>query len=875
MAKDCRSNVLKFFGDSLKKGLITEPEIDDILKTIEDIRKNIFATGGGSKEFQEAFNELFGNIKKKNLADQAAIIHNRNSISQRIEIADQEVFRGDIRQGILAATVGGAGVPTPFGNRSPYVRGRARQRLYTSNFINALEDADLKEKLQTAPEGLEKDIYTELFQFETDRFGSTKNADAVAAAKIIRGLNDQILADKNTSGIRTGRLPDFIVPRSYDNMKVKDMGLDTYLDLMLGKDRNGNGSADIERTLGLDASEQRMSDFFTEAWNDKVFGKFDRPDANGDDITDQFSSKWNLKRRNIKSKSRKIHFKSGSHEFEVMKQIGREGGLYRATLNHIERASKSMALVESLGTNPLEGYKRFIAGTKKKLRARGDSENLKRIEQMEADGTVDEIFNEISGESQAAGITTKAKYGRWFRSLTNLRFLANAGVRGMTDLASSSAILRSTTGENFWSAHAKMVDGYMASMTPARKKDFARKMNALVTDELGAAVARFHDGEISPGGIMSKAEQLFFRANGTHWQTTTARLANERVFSMELFDRAGDSFDKLDTRFRASLERYGVDDIQWDILREAKDEFYDGNGGITVEGLDKLSDARISEIVGGRSNLGPKALRQEAKLNLLSYVGDQGELGSPNPNARTRLFLLAGENPDTTAGFVRRFMAQFRSHAVTMHQVLGRAVLSNPDKTARTIREAVTPFNGKTADIDNLVGMVLSASALAYVADSAIQIANGKTPRDPFNPETAIRAFTQSGMGGLYADFGSVDYSSPFNSVASTALGPFGQDLEKAVGFGAGLIRAVGAEAGLVKPKTKKPKPFFETQAKAATKLLGGFIPFQNAPLIRPLYDYTAGYRIQEMLNDGSIRRKEKAVKEAGQSFFVDPSEVL
>jgi hypothetical protein len=66
----------------------------------------------------------------------------------------------------------------------------------------------------------------------------------------------------------------------------------------------------------------------------------------------------------------------------------------------------------------------------------------------------------------------------------------------------------------------------------------------------------------------------------------------------------------------------------------------------------------------------------------------------------------------------------------------------------------------------------VTSTVLGYAAMTAKDMLKGKTPRDPKDPNTIIKAFTQGGGAGIYGDFLFGEYNRFGQSPLETAAGP-------------------------------------------------------------------------------------------------------
>lgn len=843
--------------------VFSDDQLVGFLEDVQNIRDDVRKIGGDA-DFNKAFAEKMNQVRMGIRQRQMNLVRSRKDIRAALEFLNQDAFKGDVAEAVIALTVGGTQRLSKMGNLSIADRTLVLQAKYFTNYKSILEEIDAYDIMRKST--MDDDVAEAMFQLKPGGdLSKIKNDLAVDIAKRISSVQDQMLKELKRSGIEINRTAGYIFRQSHDPRKIMGDVKDSVKSRKLWKSFILS-HLDRDRTFGKNATRKEVDTFLDKAYADITTGAADLNTGKG--ISDEFVTVWD--RRLIGqalNKSRKLHFKSGRDFMDYHRSFGRDGGLHDSITKSLEFNARTAALRGRLGADPEANLPGIIKRWRNQFRAEGKDkeadklnamlrgENLSVSVEFAAMGGLEGIFRQLSGQSQMAGRSGLAKLSRNLRQGANIRLLPNAGIRSIADLGLIMTSLRSSTGKGYFESGADMVKNFMKTVKPSDQKIVAQKANLIIADDLNAAVQRWQSGEVSGQGFMAKLEQLSFRISGLHWLTNASRTSSIRMFMTELSDRSTMSLKEMrtqDPKFAAALNRIGITEAEWEVVRLGSEDVL-GVQGITPEAIKSLDDAVVEKVIkpfGLKKSA--EDIKAETEIKITAFLHDQAMLGSPGQSPRTRAVLIGGTLEDTLGGQARRFVAQFKSFAVTMHQVVGRSVLSNPEKSARTLGEAFNPMNGKTADFSNLIGMITTTSLLAYMADTIIDVANNRTPKDPFDPKTAINALVRSGAGGLYIDFLAGEYQKNYRSPIADLAGPVAGDINTLGEFWAKALR-------------------FDVKPKDVKKTLGQFVPFRNFPVGQAAFDYMIGHSINESLNPGSMRRMKKRLRNEGRDFIFEP----
>lgn len=806
MARDCFNEIKKLLGEQFDEDVANR-----ILDDLEVLKANESSVG-----FRRKAAQYFRDNQVMNATQRKQRLSNLTKVGERRAFYERFNDPVEALQGLLAGSqrnVAGA-------NFSVERVQRALDSKWKSALQGGLEDAGVWDSVRRGQ--LEKQIAQELFEFRPGgQPGVSGSIDARKAAEVIHNTQKLILKELRDSGADIGDVPGYIMRQSHDAATLREIGFDAWATKIVPR-------LDLERTFGIHSKDAKFIDKrLRQAYDDIVFGRDQQ--ADGAQISDELIT-VNKRPASLArkfEKSRKLHFKSGEDFFEYNREFGKHT-LIDSIMSSINQNSKNSALMQFFGTNPEASFQADITRLLRAANARGDKPTVEKLQSNRK--KIESLFAEVKGLTNIPGRSILAKTARGVRAFQNMSKLGGVALASITDLGSSAAILRSATGKGFLESHLDLAKSFLATIAPKQRKLWARKTGLFIDDMLGDLHSRF-DHDAGEPGLISKAERLFFKVNGLADQTAIGRTAVARQFAIELAEQSSKGFNQLAPRVRANLQRYNITSSDWALIKNAVEDI-EGVRAITPESVLQLDM--------------PADKKRDLEFKIMSYLSDHADLGVPQPGARTRNFLLRGTSPDEGMGQFLRFVAQFKSFPVTMHSVLSRVAMSDPQRNINNLREIFLA----RGDMQNLAGLVISTTALGYLGKAMLDTARGRTPEDPLRPDTWANAFLRGGSAGLYGDFILGEYDRAGRSVLATAAGPTLSQVD---------------EVGKIWAKARKG----QDASRDFTRLLIGNTPGQNLFWLRPSLDYLILNEIQESLSPGYLRRRENRLRQQNQEFFV------
>lgn len=756
-----------------------------------------------------------------------------SAIAKRQRIID--IFAGRYRQDIisqlpnnpaLALTALNVGINKPIkGGRASV---DARQKEAAANLVGTamseLRKAGVLEFFQSADEAFEREIGREMEQLnlKDGQPGVTKNAEALKIARVLNDVTESARVLQNDAGAYIGKREGYIAPQSHDSAKLYRAGYKKWRDNILPRlaDDMFDDVDDPEKFL------QGVFDGLVTGLHHKVSGDEGQPP--GISLPGNRAAKA--------SSQRVINFKSFEDWYEYNKEFG-SGTLRESVINGWQKAGRNIGIMQVWGTNPKAAFQKTVDDLRSKYR------NDKKIyDKLNSQALVNQ-FDQIDGTANIPGNISLAQVGQGVRAVNSLAKLGASTLSAVTDEATMAAEMSYQTG-SFLKGHQLALEARLMAVPEALRAETTDLMGVGIDGLLGNVLSRFDasDGTI---GTMSKAMNLFFKLNLQTWWDDSGRRGFAMVMGRELALKSKLAWDGLGQDFSRVLQLYDIGAKEWELLRRFAKKAEDGREYMTP---DVARDIPDSEIVAYRdaqklTDGQIRRTRNELEQKLRMYFVDRSEYAILRPGARERAIMYQGLKPGTPMGEVARMFWQFKSFSTAfITKAWGREMYGRgqPPLSAGSIR--------------GMSGLILSTTALGYMAMSIKDTLKGKEPRDPTTWAAWQGALLQGGGMGIFGDYVFGNYNRFGASFWSTVLGPTAGNAEEVIKLWS------AAKNG-------------DDVAAKSLRLVQNNIPFANLFYVRPALDYMILYDLQEAVNPGSLRRMEKRVKEQNnQRYYLPPS---
>lgn len=728
-------------------------------------------------------------------------------------------------------------------------------------------------------ETFDRQVAREMARLNGAAIEATGEADAAAVAKVLVAAQEEGRTMQNTAGAWIGKLEGYIGRQSHDALKVAggfwreveflartrgDVGaarleasrkaFRAWRDFIRPRldPRTFEGLAEADLALAADAKALQAAGvidgasleerFLYRVWSDIVSGAHEV--ISGASDVGEFRPPPGKAR--AVSKSRVLHFASPDAWMDYHARYG-HGSLLGVVMGDLERAAKNTALMRRWGPNPQAAYDNEVARLMEEARARGDVAAMRRLQSHMRSAE----FGQLTGEASRPESLRFAKIGQAIRLDQQLSKL---GAMVLSAIGTDQALAAQT----FQRAGGKWLDGYAGAFTGILRLEGADASRAADLLDAGARSAgahltgRFNAGD-GPLGWGAWAQRLFYKVNGFEFLAQGHRHGVAAILAAHMGEQAQFAYGRLNAGFRETLERFGIGEKAWDLVRRGAAKADDGRTYLTFEHLAEISDAEAWAHAGltKKAQRTPETaarVRADLETQFRAMVTNILDDSLTEPRARERVGLTRGSRPGTVLGEAIRLFTQFWS--------FNQAVIG------RHLAPAMRGYAGRQP-VALMAQLILGTTLGGYVSLQAKQIVKGREPRRFTDDEghldggLFVAAMLQGGGLGIYGDFlfGEANRNGLGFSVGSMA-GPAVSELEAA----AQIVRS--AISG-------------DTEDLPADMVRLGVrnAPFVNLWYTRLALDYTVLWRLQEALSPGYLERYQRRVEDQeGARFLVEPT---
>lgn len=821
---------------------LSDDEMTEIVETLQAKQREIQARDA-SLSMEEAALQAADELSRN--AEAAAVIERRNAhinFRRRAEAISYIRTNWSDRPDLgLESFLVGTNVARMGSRRSVSAEQKELSQSYIAGLLTDLEKSDHLPILTSGT--MDREITKALWQLNKevpDFRGIPENAQEIAG--IIRKWQEAARIDANRAGAAIGKLDNYIARQTHDNYKMEAAGFKEWRDFILPR-------LDPARTF---SESKDVDKFLLETFNGLVSGVHLK---HGADKKSGFKGPRNLAKK--LSHERVLHFKDAYSWFEYNQQFG-TGNLREAIIGGLDKMGESTALMRKLGTNPEANWDQILDALRNDLK--GNPDGLRKFEE-DARGMLQNRFHEVDGTSRIPTSHSAARVASNLRAWQSMTKLGGAVVSAISDLPVAASEFR-YQGQGFFGPLAEIMTKMVDGKKTAEKREILSSLGVFMDSMRGDVVSRF-SADDSLGGRMSRAQRLFFKANGLTWWTDTVRSSVALMMSHNLALHRGKSFDNMGDMARV-LRLYGIDQGRWYLLGKAPQKLADGREYMTGDGIDQIPDADLAAYLESQGrqpiDAAVRELREELKTQLRSFITDRASYAVIEPDARTRSIMLQGTRPGTVPGELLRFAGQFKAFPVAVLQKsVGRELFGRgyaaPQYGAGRMKELSQALSSGNGEMLGLATLLLWTTAFGYLAMSAKDMLKGKNPRPINDKDTWIAAMLQGGALGIYGDFLFGESNRFGGGPIQTAAGP---------------VLGMGEDAIKLYHKLKSG----DDAAANTFRFALNNTPFLNLFYTRAMMDYMFLYSVQEAMNPGYLRRMERRVqKENEQTFFLKPSE--
>jgi hypothetical protein len=462
---------------------------------------------------------------------------------------------------------------------------------------------------------------------------------------------------------------------------------------------------------------------------------------------------------NSRDAARLFQMKDAENWMHFAESVGEHASPYYAAVDHIHSIAKDTALLRIMGPNPAASLRFMLdilgrepgrlAVRAADLEKGGVAEATRLNQKIAARNGSDQqrlknLYAEVAGTNR---VPVNSEIARRFADTRSLLIGAQLGGTLITALNDPGTMLMTA---RFNGIPISNVVRWTARMVKERGSEVFAAQQGLIMDTL-AQVARAHDsvmGDTIRTGIAAKIGGAVIRASGLRRWTegikhgyalgTQAHLATEA---------AGKDFTELHPAFRASLERYGIGEAEWNVFRAATPS-EPRPGAVFLSSMDV-------------AKLGTPAA-QAASEKLAQYINSTMNYALlAHPPARLRALMVGDTKAGTVVGELRASMGMYRSWTGGMIYLHGAQMLARGWDGSRLGHAALT---------------FATVTALGAAAMQIKEVLAGRDPK-PLDASSEgrhawLHAMLQGGGLGIFGDLLAVDKTKYGNSWASVFAGP-------------------------------------------------------------------------------------------------------
>jgi hypothetical protein len=780
----------------------------------------------------------------------AAIIQKRNAMlnrARRLEIVDFALTSYPDRPELaFEAKLSGVTKGARVGSRSSVFATQVSLAAKHGMALMAeLRDKNLAKAFNSG--ALDREIWRAIHQLdaETPNMANIPQ-EAVDIAKAIQRQTESLRVLANQNGASIGKLAGYVIKQTHNYAKIRgDVdGWTRYMDEFLDWERSFPEVSDPVKRQEL------LKDLYMSlASGVHLSHPAGRAERGGRNIDASFEGVANIGRKI--SQDRVLHFKDADAEYNYNVKYG-AGNLGQGVMYGIESMARNIGIMHHLGPNADNNLKLAMKEVLREIKKRGDPDALSKAENK-MNRIMERLWPNVNGLVNVPGNKMLAQVSAIGRAIQQLSKLGGALLSSFVDLPTYASEIR-YQGGGMLSGLAESVGSIGAGMGAAEKARLLSAIGVFHDGMLSAAPKRYDPNNGVPGAF-SSAVNTFYTLNLLRGWTDNLRTGFALARSRYLGDIASMAYADIHPDMQRVLNIYNLGEAEWSLLSRATEQADDGNIYMTAEGVESLGDDIIGgyvEAKGGKATPASiRRARQEVAQDFRNYFLDRSTTAVPEPDAKTRSYLLGGTQAGTPEHEILSHIMLFKSFPTAILQrVLSREIYG---KGATTMKEALKNGNGEMLGLANLI---VWNTAFGYLSMTAKDLAKGKTPRDPEDPKTYMAAMVQGGGLGIYGDFLFGEMKNRYGGGAlSTLLGPTAGTFDSVVDI------------------AQRARDGDDVAAQTFRTVLNN-TPFINLFYTRAALDYLILYQIGENLNPGYLSRMEKrSEKETGSTFIYPPSQ--
>lgn len=577
--------------DLVRKSIpdMSQKEMAEVIDAMKAEQANFIRQGHTPNEAAKmASTKVAGDIRA------AVKIEKRNAAMNRrirLENLDYVVsgWMDDPVEGLLALLYGSPKA-RPGSRNSAGAAQSANFRRYIGGLERELREQGLYDVLRRRE--MDDDIAKALWYLEDDTILKSLPSSAVKTATILRKWQEVARLEANRAGAWIGKLKNYVIRQTNNSDKISSLGPEKWKALAIKE-------MDFERMFP-DGLPENMDTWLTEAYNNITTGV--RPRTRADRTAERmgaFKGPRNLAKS--VSAERVFYFKDADSWVRYNKEAG-SGALMEGYINDIHRRAEATGLMQVWGTNPEYNLDAVVKAIKTQL-SRTDPEALRKFNSQSRGGNkFENAMRELTGYTRTVASSRLAHVGAFIRAWNVVTTLGTAVLQAVGDVPLKASLLR-FQGNSFLGQLGKgLIDPLKRVLAGAGSMERQAALNALGHFNDVAVrnmVSRFSPDENIPGKIQA-ATNMFFKWNLLGGWTEEGRRGALEAMGTFLGQHHEIPWEQLGEQMKHSLRRFGIDNREWEVIRQGMVEDDNGVKFLTPDKVRDLPLDLFTELGGRR-----------------------------------------------------------------------------------------------------------------------------------------------------------------------------------------------------------------------------------------------------------------------------------
>lgn len=571
-----------------------------------------------------------------------------------------------------------------------------------------------------------RDLVKELFGDDS------KNVLAREFADAWRKTSEMLRTAFNKAGGAIPKREDWGMPQQHNSAVIRQAGFDQW-------------RKDIENKLDWNKiiSEQDNRRFLEKEREKILFEIYETIVTSGFNKVGESS---------VAGTGRSLARRRADHRFLVFKsaddwlsyqQLYGKGDPFTIMMDHIDGMARDIAILETLGPNPNSTIS-FLQTQMKEAAKEADAFNpeARNAAKLQAEQfRLRDIYDDINGSAYVPARENQSRAWASIGELLSAAQLGAAAIMAILGDASTARIAARIAGL----PHSKILVNTVKTLVAsgATKEELIRA--GLVAENWSAVAygqARYV-GDLMGSHVTQRISNATMNLSLLSPITQAERWAYQQNMMGYFSDIAKTRFADLGTKNKRLLERYGIDEADWDAIRSTPKYKHK-----------RASWVRPSDIF---------ERNEAAAQKYLDMLQSETDLAVPVAGPRARSTLKVGR-PGTIPGDLFRSIAQYKTFPVVLFQ--------NNLKQFRHLDASNLSRIGYAAEF------AVYATMMGGLAMQIKEIAKGRDPLPMFdedgvpNPKFWGAALLASGSLSLFGDFLFADHNRFGGGIASTIAGP-------------------------------------------------------------------------------------------------------